>query len=346
MPRETRVFAEVSRGYTVFRDGDILVAKITPSWENGKIGLARLAHPVGVGSTEFHVVRPSERLDVRYALHFLRQSHVRESGRLRMTGSGGQRRVPSRFLEDLAIALMPLDEQRRIAAILDTADAIRMKRKAVLDRLHALRSALFPDMFGELEASVEFGELISDGPSNGLYKPAAEYGSGSPILRIDSFGEGVIYPERWQRVRLVDREVSRFGLQPDDIIINRVNALSHLGKSALVRDLREPSVYESNMMRLRVDSRKVLPEFVVAWMQTDSYKRQVLRKAKKAINQASINQTDVRSLRLAVPPVDAQRTFAARVERIDAQRAAVQRALAADDELFASLQSRAFSGKL
>ncbi|MFF9564743.1 hypothetical protein ACF1AJ_15465 [Leifsonia sp. NPDC014704] len=261
-------------------------------------------------------------------------------------GASGQNRVKEASFLALDLAIPSLDEQRRIAAILDAADVIRAKREATLARLDALRLALFVDMFGGLEASVPFGELISDGPTNGLYKPAADYGSGSPILRIDSFDAGVIHAERWQRVRLSESETSRFGLQAGDIIINRVNALSHLGKSALVRRLEEPSVYESNMMRLRVDSGKVLPGFIVAWMQTDSYKRQVLRKAKKAINQASINQTDVRSLMLAVPTLDSQRTFAARAERIDAQRDAVQRALAADDELFASLQSRAFSGKL
>ena len=71
---ETRSYAEVAKGYTPFVSGDVLVAKITPCFENGKIAQARLTQGVGFGSTEFHIVRPrANRLDARYILHFLRR---------------------------------------------------------------------------------------------------------------------------------------------------------------------------------------------------------------------------------------------------------------------------------
>lgn len=146
---ETRSFSEVSKGYTVFRNEDILAAKITPCWENGKIGRARLRHEVGVGSTEFHVIRPSEDVDPKYLLHFLRQNHVRRTGELRMTGSGGQRRVPVQFLRDLDVPLVELKDQRRIASILDRADAQRSRRRAQLERLAALVQVTFADRVRE-----------------------------------------------------------------------------------------------------------------------------------------------------------------------------------------------------
>src|ERR1700687_2468903 len=75
---EERPYREVSKGYTPFLDGDVLVAKITPCFENGKIAQASLPHRIGFGSTEFHVVRPrAGEADARYLLHFLRQEHVR-----------------------------------------------------------------------------------------------------------------------------------------------------------------------------------------------------------------------------------------------------------------------------
>src|SRR5699024_10557664 len=89
-----RPYSEVSKGYTPFRNGDLLAAKITPCWQNGKIGVATLDVEHGVGSTEFHVIRPDDEVNPRYLLHFLRTPEVRETGTLRMTGSGGQRRVP------------------------------------------------------------------------------------------------------------------------------------------------------------------------------------------------------------------------------------------------------------
>ncbi len=78
---ETRQFREVSKGYTPFVLGDVLVAKITPCFENGKIAHAKPTRRFGFGSTEFHVIRPrAEELDPRYLVHFLRQERVRKDG--------------------------------------------------------------------------------------------------------------------------------------------------------------------------------------------------------------------------------------------------------------------------
>src|SRR5262249_21239012 len=129
MPQSVRTFGQVKAGYTYFRNGDVLVAKITPCFENGKIAVAHLTHRHGFGSTEFHVIRAvEERLDRRYLVHFLRRERIRIEGERRMTGSAGQRRVPKSFIEGVEIPLQPLAEQRRIAAILDAADALRQKR--------------------------------------------------------------------------------------------------------------------------------------------------------------------------------------------------------------------------
>ncbi|WP_434968850.1 restriction endonuclease subunit S [Microbacterium sp. bgisy207] len=111
---------DLKTGYTPFRNADLLVAKITPCFENGKIGQVRIKTDVGWGSTEFHVVRPNDAMvDRRFLHHFLRTPEVRAAGGMRMTGSAGQRRVPINFLRRLQIPLPPLPEQRRIAAILD-----------------------------------------------------------------------------------------------------------------------------------------------------------------------------------------------------------------------------------
>lgn len=347
-PLETRTFSEVSKGYTVFRDGDVLAAKITPCWENGKVGQAHLNHAVGVGSTEFHVLRPGPELDDRYLLHFLRQPLVRKAGELRMTGSAGQKRVPPGFLQGLEIPLPPLTDQRRIVAILDHTDALRAKRRQVLDHLDSLTQSIFNDMFGAVDWLTEFDSVIASGPTNGMYRPASDYGDGVPILRIENFssGEVLVSSGNWKRLRADESEIRRYALHVGDIVVNRVNALSHLGKSALVAAIGEPSVYESNMMRIRIDPSRACPDFVLAWLQSARTKQQILRKAKKAINQASINQTDVRSLLLPLPSLELQLRFAARIAEVSNQRAVMQRWIDAEDSLFDSLQARAFRGEL
>lgn len=141
-PRETRSFGEVAKGYTLFRDRDLLLAKITPCWENGKIGLAYLNHRHGSGSTEFHVVRPTPSIDPMYLLHFLRQESVIAAGAMRMTGSGGQRRVPVQFVKELRIPLPPLHEQRHIAEMLDSVSTTYRRVQTIGPRLQAAERAV------------------------------------------------------------------------------------------------------------------------------------------------------------------------------------------------------------
>jgi len=114
---ETRTFSEVRSGYTSFRDGDVIMAKITPCMENGKAAIARGLHNgMGFGSTEFHVLRPTDAVIPGFVYHFIRQESFRRAAEAEMTGSVGQKRVPLRFLEAVEIPLPPVAEQRQIVA--------------------------------------------------------------------------------------------------------------------------------------------------------------------------------------------------------------------------------------
>lgn len=294
-------------------------------------------------SQDITAIVPSERVDSAYLVRFLES----KSKLLQRESRGATiRGVTREIVANLKLPLPGLEEQSRIAEVLDEAHALRAKRRTQIAGLDELPRALFHEMFGGCESRKYLGEVIAEGPTNGLYKPASLYGSGAPILRIDGFSGGAIADREWKRVQASEDDLIRFSLRVDDIIINRVNALSHLGKSTIVEHLDEPSVYESNMMRLRIEPSLVDPVFTTAWLQTIDAKRQILRRAKKAINQASINQTDVRSLSMPVPPLLEQKEFAAKVVAIRAERDRATRGLEADEELLAALQHRAFRGEL
>ncbi|MBE0435454.1 MAG: restriction endonuclease subunit S, partial [Methylomicrobium sp.] len=134
LEEETRVLSDTKKGFTYFERGDVLLAKITPCFENGKAAyIEHMSHQVGFGSTEFHVVRPDvEQLDGKYLFYLLWNPALRFVGERNMTGSAGQKRVPADFLKRVEIPLPPLPEQKRIAAILDKADAIRRKRQQAI----------------------------------------------------------------------------------------------------------------------------------------------------------------------------------------------------------------------
>lgn len=125
-PNETRPLGEVLRGFTYFEDGDVLIAKITPCMENGKAAyVENMTNGIGFGSTEFHVLRPSERMLGKYLFYMVWNPFFRHVAEGSMTGSAGQKRVPSKFFDRFEIPLPSLEEQRRVVQILDTAFILR-----------------------------------------------------------------------------------------------------------------------------------------------------------------------------------------------------------------------------
>ena len=148
---EKRTLKDVKKGFTYFERGDFLLAKITPCFENGKAALTcNIERPIGYGSTEFHVIRAiPTKLDERYLYHLLWNNKFRYLGEKEMRGAAGQKRISTDFLKNYKIPLPPLEEQKRIAAILDKADALRRKRQQAIDLTDKLLRSVFLDMFGD-----------------------------------------------------------------------------------------------------------------------------------------------------------------------------------------------------
>lgn len=122
VPRATRALMDVEGSYTYFADGDVLLAKITPCFENGKLGIASgLTNGCGFGSSEFFVIRPPAILDTEYLYYFLSRASFRVEGARSMGGAVGHQRVTKEFIESYPVPVPPLPEQQRIVAILDEA---------------------------------------------------------------------------------------------------------------------------------------------------------------------------------------------------------------------------------
>lgn len=119
---QTRPLKEVEGSYTYFAEEDVLLAKITPCFENGKLGIAKnLENGIGFGSSEYIVFRTPESLYSEYLYYFLSRQQFREEGSKRMSGAVGHKRVAKEFIENILIPLPPLPTQQRIVAILDEA---------------------------------------------------------------------------------------------------------------------------------------------------------------------------------------------------------------------------------
>lgn len=142
-----REIDEIGNGYTQFFEGDVLVAKITPCFENGKGALVHgILNGVGFGTTELHVLRPTEEIDARFLYYSTVSARFRRHGEAAMFGSAGQKRVPEEFVRNFRVWLPPLEQQRAIADYLDRKterlDGLVAAKKRVLKLLAEKRQAL------------------------------------------------------------------------------------------------------------------------------------------------------------------------------------------------------------
>lgn len=228
---------------------------------------------------------------------------------------------------DLSVITPPLDEQYRVVDTLDHISGLIHIYQQQLTKLDELIKARFVEMFGDLVENpkqfpcVLLGSIMTVMPQNGLYKPQSAYVQdkfGTPILRIDGFYNGKVTDfNNLKRLCCTDFEKERYLLVENDIVINRVNSIEYLGKCARISGLQEDTVFESNMMRFHLDDSKVNSTYITTVLCSQYIYRQILTRAKKAVNQASINQGDVQSLNVVVPPLSLQNQFADFVAEVD-----------------------------
>ena len=227
----------------------------------------------------------------------------------------------------IEIPIPSIIEQKSIVTKLNLLTDMIQQRQEQLTKLDELIKARFVEMFGDLVENpkqfpcVLLGSIMTVMPQNGLYKPQSAYVQdkfGTPILRIDGFYNGKVTDfNNLKRLCCTDFEKERYLLVENDIVINRVNSIEYLGKCARISGLQEDTVFESNMMRFHLDDSKVNSTYITTVLCSQYIYRQILTRAKKAVNQASINQGDVQSLNVVVPPLSLQNQFADFAAEVD-----------------------------
>jgi len=345
---ETRLFGEVSKGYTPFLHDDVLVAKITPCFENGKIAQAKPTRQYAFGSTEFHVVRAHPpRLDPRYLVHFLRQNRIRIDGQRKMTGSAGQRRVPEHFLAGLEIPLPTLPEQRRIAEILDKADALRAKRRAALAQLDTLTQSIFLDMFGDPATNPK-------GWGTRKIDDVAEIVSGAtPKTDVALYWDGDINwvtPKELSGLEGIDigateRRITQAGLHSCAASVLPVGSVLFSSRAPIGHTAICSAPMATNQgFKSFVPREGVLDaHFLLLWLRL---RRPYLEALGTGATFKEVSKVVVARIELAVPPFDLQKRFSRLVMGIEKVRKSQQHARADSDALVATLQDRAFRGEL
>ena len=357
-----REYAEVKSSKIASKD-DLFVV-----WDGARSGWVGGGITGAIGSTIMALT--AQTVESAYVRQFIASQFKNLNTNTRGTGIP---HVDPEVFWNLEVPLAPLAEQRRIVAklekLLGQVDACQQRLETMPTLLKRFRqSTLAAACSGRLTADwrdgddgpddlprtwelVEFGSLIAKGPNNGLYKPQSCYGSGTPIVRIDAFYDGKI--SNWlelKRLQLSKQEREQFALAEGDILINRVNSPKFLGKCAIVRAMPEPSVYESNMMRLQLDTARANSDYAILYLRSSQGLEELRKNAKHAVNQSSINQDDVKFVMFALPPLAEQQEIVRRVAGLFALADQLEQRLAQArqqvDKLTPSLLARAFAGKL
>lgn len=325
----------------------VLFGKLRPNL--GKVSRPNFA---GVCSTDILPIRPGKDLDRNYLAHYLAQPSMVDFAASRTSGANLPRLSPT-VLATFQVPLPSVSEQRRIAAILDHTDALRAKRRHVLSHLEALPVAIYQSMFGDPAANPHgypvasirsLATKFSDGPFGSNLKSSHYRSDGIPVVRLQNIGVGrYLAAEKAFVSGAHYASLAKHDCQPGDVLIGT------LGTPNLRACLQPPdmpiALNKADCIQFRVDDSRANATWA-CWLL--NMPGTLARASALAHGQTRtrIAMGQLRELQVPVPPLALQNEFAEQMERIEAQLAAVGRALTADDELFATLQSRAFRGEL
>ena len=324
-----------------FTDNHLLYGKLRPY-------LAKIALPdfTGICSTDILPVLPGATLDRRFLAYFLRQQSMVDYANSRAAGANLPRLSPTE-LAKIQIPLPPLAEQKRIACILDAADALQTRRHESLAQLDSLLQSTFLTLFGDPVENPRGWEVVTVGEevdfltsgSRGWAKYYTE--SGDIFIRIQNLRGGVLDLSDIAFVNAPDSaEARRTKVVVGDVLLS---ITADLGRTAVIPSGIGKAHINQHLAILRF---KVMnPTFVSHQIASDGCQSQFGRLNRAAVK-AGLNFNDVRSIRLLKPPLDLQQRFATIVESVEKQKARLRTHLADLNALFASLQHRAFAGEL
>ncbi|MBS1714923.1 MAG: restriction endonuclease subunit S [Armatimonadetes bacterium] len=329
----------------LFDEPLILLAEDGGHFDDPKRGIAYAIKGKTWVNNHAHVLKPSERMDFRYLLHALKNRDVRAyingSTRAKLTKDGAAR---------IPVQVPPLDEQRRIASILDKAEDLLAKRRAALDLLDQLPQATFLEMFGDPATN----------PKGWQVRPLRDAADGKYGVKAGPFGSAIKkedYVSHGYRVYgqeqviggsfeigdyYIDerkyKKLESCAVKTGDLLMSLVGSF---GKVLVVPEGIEPGIINPRLLKITPNSSLLNSTFLAHQIQfptTQSRLSSVAHGGTMGVLNAGI----LKDLITVMPPIDLQRRFVARVEAIHRAKAAHRSALEKLDALFSTLQSRAF----
>ncbi len=337
---------------TFLEPGDVLIARMPDPLGRACIFPGDMKRAVTVVDVCIIRVDPVK-MYAPWLVHCINSSINRNQIAGYITGTTRQR-ISRGNLGKIEITLPPLPEQRRIAAILDQADALRAKRREALAQLDNLTQSIFIEMFGDPVANSKgwpdtttLGEVanIASGVTKGR-NLTGKVTRTIPYLAVANVQDKSLSLSAVKEIEATEDEIERYLLKWNDLILTEGGDPDKLGRGTLWKNELPECIHQNHIFRVRVTSEAVTPLFLNWLVGSQRGKKFFLRSAKQTTGIASINMTQLRSFPLLLPPVELQRDFEKIAEGVAKQHIFQTASLSAIEALFASLQHRAFRGEL
>lgn len=337
-----------SRARQIVLSGDVLVSTVRPNLN--AVAVVDPHFSGATASTGFTVLRPTRQmLDSQYLFHWVRTPAFIGSMVQQATGASYPA-VSDRIVKNSFIPAPALTVQRRIAAILDQVDALRAKRRQVLDHLEALTQAIFHSMFGDPDASphqVQLSEVAQLTCGRNLVADDAKAITPYRVLKISAVTSG--------HYRHVESKPLPPGyvpppnhlVQAGDLLMSRANTEELVGAAALVGHTPANLALPDKIWRFDWRDPNSVPLYYHALFRSPSIRRTISRLASgTGGSMKNVSKAKLLAMRIPHVGIKDQHQFADRAEQVAHQRQMTEKAAGGTDELFASLQSRAFRGEL
>lgn len=358
---QTRTLKDVYSGYTYFEDNDVLLAKITPCFENGKIGIARnLRNGIGFGSSEFIVFRSQGEVIPEYLYYYLSQESFRQEGKAMMAGAVGHKRVSKDFINDYKLPFPEsLKEQKRIVAILDESFAAIDKAKANAEKNIANSNELFDSYLNGI-----FSNLGEDWEENRLGEIALKIGSGAtPRGGRKSYKDHGISLIRslnvhddefkYNNLAFIDEsqanKLSNVTVESKDVLLNITGA--SIARCNIVPDDILPARVNQHVSIIRLKPSTVLPEFLHYMLISKQHKEKLLFTGdKNGATRQALTKTLVENYQITYPEFEEQKDLLKKIKSIKTEsihlKKIFEQKITALNELKKSVLKKAFEGEL
>ena len=247
---------------------------------------------------------------------------------------GAQPNISAGYLKQIDMPLIPVEEQRRIAALLDKVSDLIAKRRAQLDKLDLLVKSRFVEMFGDPvlnpmkwpEQSLENMADIVSGITKGRKTKEIELME-VPYMAVSNVKDGYIDWTTVKTILATKSEIEQYRLLPDDVLMTEGGDPDKLGRGAIIRQPLENCIHQNHIFRVRLDESVLLPSYFAEFLQHQKAKQYFLKCAKQTTGIASINMRQLKGLPILVPSQEIQLKFANFVRRVDQSKLTIQQSL-------------------